>query len=401
MGYLYNGWICSVLGACLTRSELRKLARKEKFCLTPGDSDYLLHSALVSGAGSRNPMSRALNSMLNRKYRMYINRYAKAEDNETIKKLWREDIERGNVPGAYWAIMTHPAISGDVLGEIYGQVHMMGHDTHGDYRRDNKKLTGLKEKVAILEEVIGNERLDHLREKNNLQKEIMGLQEIEEQYVAVKEENVRLKLQLEQAKYSDHGSDYFKSQLDRLRQHNASLCGRIDELTSELEDKEDLLNLAQKTLNQLEEIHERLKSEKEELHQEIISFETSLMIKMQTSCTCATCEDQDTERCPGPDLCGKTVLYVGGRQSLVPMYRRLIEKYGGRFIHHDGGIEGARTKLPKMLTSADVVVCPVDCVSHDACNCVKKICKRYQKPFVMMRSSGLSSLTKGLTTAIQ
>ena len=77
-------------------------------------------------------------AILDKKYRMHINRYAKAEDDETIRRLWKEDIERGNVPGAYWAVMTHPAISKDMLGEIYGQVHMMGHDTHGDYRQDNK-----------------------------------------------------------------------------------------------------------------------------------------------------------------------------------------------------------------------------------------------------------------------
>jgi len=29
---------------------------------------------------------------------------------------------------------------------------------------------------------------------------------------------------------------------------------------------------------------------------------------------------------------------------------------------------------------------------------VKKICKRYRKPFVMMRSSGLSSFAKSLET---
>ncbi|HHD57299.1 MAG TPA: DUF2325 domain-containing protein, partial [Desulfobulbaceae bacterium] len=58
-------------------------------------------------------------------------------------------------------------------------------------------------------------------------------------------------------------------------------------------------------------------------------------------------------------------------------------------------------KLPKMLTTADVVVCPVDCVSHDACTCVKKMCKRYQKPFALMRSSGLSSLAKGISEIVQ
>jgi len=86
---------------------------------------------------------------------------------------------------------------------------------------------------------------------------------------------------------------------------------------------------------------------------------------------------------------------------MVPHYKQLVEKHGGRFIHHDGGKEASRNILPKMLGSADAVLCPVDCVSHYACNCVKKICKRYQKPFVMMRSSGLSSLAKGLSDIVQ
>ena len=54
-----------------------------------------------------------------------------------------------------------------------------------------------------------------------------------------------------------------------------------------------------------------------------------------------------------------------------------------------------------MLTTADAVLCPIDCVSHDACNCVKKMCKRFQKPFVLMRSAGLSSLAKGLSEIVQ
>ncbi len=125
------------------------------------------------------------------------------------------------------------------------------------------------------------------------------------------------------------------------------------------------------------------------------------LLKLSSTCECASCEDKDSDRCPGPDLCGKTVLYLGGRQNLVPMYKRLIEKQGGYFLHHDGGIEVARNKLPKMLITADVVVCPVDCVSHDACSCVKKMCKRYQKPFALMRSSGLSSLARGISEIVQ
>lgn len=394
-----QGYICSVLGTCFLRSELRKMARKKQFGLDPGDSDFLLHSALVNQVGARTATSRALNKMLDNKYRVAITRYAKAKDGRVIKAFWEEDIRRGNVPGAYWAIMTHPSASVELIGDIYGQVHMMGHDTHGDYQRDNTTLTNLKEKVALLEEVMGNERQQHLKEKKALKKELSDLFEIEQFYIALKAENTNLKVMVDQS--STREPNNFKRQLDELRQHIAYLCGRLDEVSDELEVKEDMLEIAGKTVDNLEKTQTRIYSEKEEFRQEIISLEATLLINMSTTCNCTTCDDQDTNRCPGLDLCGKTVLYVGGRQSLVPMYRRLIERHGGSFLHHDGGIEVARAKLPEMLTGADVVVCPVDCVSHDACTCVKKICKRYLKPYVMMRSSGLSSLSKGLTEISQ
>lgn len=117
------------------------------------------------------------------------------------------------------------------------------------------------------------------------------------------------------------------------------------------------------------------------------------------SIPCLTCADQHTEKCPGEDLCGRTVLYVGGLHKMVPRYRQLVENFGGRFIHHDGSKEASRTLLPGMLAAA--VFCPIDCVSHDACNRVKKMCKRFQKPFVLMRSASLSSLARGLKNIVQ
>jgi len=380
---------------------LRKIARKKQFGMSPGDSDFRLHGTLVNLAGCRCKASRTLNTMLDRKYRKQINRYAKIKDDQKIMKLWEEDNRTGNVPGAYWAIMTHPCASGDIQGEIYGQVHMMGHDTHGDYQRDNHLLEQLKDKITVLEDVIGHERLTSLEKEKGYQQEIAELQVIEQDYVTVKAENIRLRAKLDETLAEAVDPYGFKVQIDELRLHNASLCGRLDELTGEIEDREDQLVVAKKTIDNLENIQKHIKAENEELRQEIVSIEAALLLSLPSTSTCAHCENQDTERCPGPDLCGQTVLYVGGRQSLVPRYKQLIEKHGGKFLHHDGGIEVARANLPKLLTSADAVVCPVDCVSHDACNCVKKICKRYQKPFAMMRSSGLTSLTRGLSKVVQ
>ena len=102
---------------------------------------------------------------------------------------------------------------------------------------------------------------------------------------------------------------------------------------------------------------------------------------------------------PTVDLCGRRVAYVGGRSGIVSHFRALVERLNGHFIHHDGGIEDHEGQLGRILGQADVVLCPVDCVSHRACLRAKQFCKRTAKPFVPLRTAGLSSFVTGLRQA--
>ena len=402
-----EGYLCALLGTCLRQPDLRRIARKRIFQMEPGASDYEIHSVLVNQGAQRNPQSRALHKLLETKYRAAVKRYATATDDETISKLWDQDLQCGAVAGAYWAIMTHSIISKKAMATIYGQSHMMSHSCFSDYQRDQQVLEELRCKAAMLEDIMGSERQHYLEEKKKFENDMSKLRQVQEQSRDLYGENKELREKIESWEsgrieriLAKRLAD-MKLQLLDLRQHNATLCGRLDELTRELEDSRDLFRLADRTIAELEEENSALSGVKEEQAKEIVSLETALSLQMSTTCSCFDCEDQNTDCCPGPDLCGKTVLYVGGLHKMVPRYRQLVEKWGGQFIHHDGGKEISITQLPKMLGSADAVLCPVDCVSHDACNCVKKICKRYQKPFVMMRSSGLSSLAKGLGDIVQ
>lgn len=161
-----------------------------------------------------------------------------------------------------------------------------------------------------------------------------------------------------------HQLEAVKQQLGDVQQHNAGLCGRVDELVFELEGHQNLSELRNKTIKDLESTTATLTTEKQELQQELVSLETALLVKMAAANGCSGCADQDTDRCPGPDLCGKTILYVGGHNNLVPRYRQLVEKFGGHFVHHDGGREVSRAVLQKMLSSADAVLCPRLCQSR-------------------------------------
>ncbi|MBK3775493.1 DUF2325 domain-containing protein [Azospirillum brasilense] len=103
----------------------------------------------------------------------------------------------------------------------------------------------------------------------------------------------------------------------------------------------------------------------------------------------------DTANTVAPtDLGGRAILYVGGRTKSLPHLRAAVETRNGCLLHHDGGFEQTTRCLEGLVERADVVVCPIDCVSHDACLRVKGLCRRMGKPFVPMRSAGATSFAR-------
>src|SRR5271156_2535893 len=60
---------------------------------------------------------------------------------------------------------------------------------------------------------------------------------------------------------------------------------------------------------------------------------------------------------------GLTLLYVGGRQAQIGHLRAHAERSGAVFLHHDGGVEERGGLLPGLVSRADAVLFPVDCVS--------------------------------------
>ena len=99
---------------------------------------------------------------------------------------------------------------------------------------------------------------------------------------------------------------------------------------------------------------------------------------------------------PPPVLGDRAVLCVGGRPASVPLYRHIVERSGGRFLHHDGGDEQSVQRLDATLSAADLVICQTGCVSHDAYWRVKEHCKRHGKRCVFIENPGSASLKRAL-----
>jgi hypothetical protein len=96
------------------------------------------------------------------------------------------------------------------------------------------------------------------------------------------------------------------------------------------------------------------------------------------------------------NLAGLCILCVGGRAALYPAYRQLVETSGGCFLIYRGDLQEKISYLPTLLTRADAVICPVDCVNHAIYFAIKRYCARFGKPCAMLERSGLPTFRKGV-----
>jgi hypothetical protein len=99
---------------------------------------------------------------------------------------------------------------------------------------------------------------------------------------------------------------------------------------------------------------------------------------------------------PAASLDGLSLLYVGGRTDRVGHLRAASERLGAHFLHHDGGVDDRSGLLGGLVSRADLVMFPVDCISHDAVSAIKRLCRHMQKPFVPLRSTGMGSFAAAL-----
>ena len=100
------------------------------------------------------------------------------------------------------------------------------------------------------------------------------------------------------------------------------------------------------------------------------------------------------------DLGARSILCVGGRSGHIPIYRDLVERHGGRFTHHDGGIEDSTQRLGASLAAADLVICQAGCLNHNAYGIVKDHCKRTGKRCVYLDRPSAASFARGLAQAV-
>ncbi|MDD4951696.1 MAG: DUF2325 domain-containing protein [Desulfovibrionaceae bacterium] len=375
-----SNYQCSIIGACLSPAELKALAGQLGLALDPKAGGFHLHEAFVSLCMRDCPEAKAITRALNKKYARTLRRFARAKDEAGLRGLWQEARQQGEIAGPYWALLSHPRASEGLRREAFGDVHMLSHSRLADSQAEAKRLHRLERGLEKMSEKYAKARA-HYRAR---------IRDLTRQNRAGQKTIWTLAKDLEglRNRAKETGDTALRAENNALQRSLAVQSLGMIELKSAKKALEQRLGAYEKQMRHLQE-----ELGAKDLETRFLEGE---LARPALPPDCDNCEKAGTSECPGPLLCGKRILYVGGRVNLVRHYRDLVERHGGRFRHHDGGIENSQNLLPKLVSAADAVVCPLDCVSHNACLYVKESCKNEVKTLKLLKTSGLSSLAECL-----
>ncbi|MCJ2049486.1 hypothetical protein [Methylobacterium sp. J-070] len=145
---------CSIVGTCLTNAEARAILAKLGRPDVRTISEHRLHGEIVQIAGRKDGGARLLQKTLDRRHEREIARFDEARTPDAVRALWKASRERGEIPGAYWAAITHPATDWPLVQDIFGEVHMLSHLVGQSNRADIRRLHHLEEELARRDEAI-------------------------------------------------------------------------------------------------------------------------------------------------------------------------------------------------------------------------------------------------------
>ena len=378
---------CSIVGTCLSMRDLKKIATKARIRFPDDFTDYLIHGAFVKSAGTDSIVSRLMNKFLDKKHKNAIIACKKLDKLDDLRDHWRSALKSGAVPGTFWAIMSHQAVTSELTSEMFGDVHMLSHLVGAANRADLQQLETLQDENERLDAQVVQERQRANRIIAEREHEVSGLklklaERINDSY-RVAELEARLEL-------LENGET-----LKRMEQRVLEEENRSKTLAARADTAERAASAKSRRVAALEDQVASLLEDLQAVRGERDALEALIEKDLGDMCSgCAAAPHGNAEKSLVLD--GTSIVYVGGRTTQVGRFRSLVEQAGGEFLHHDGGLEDGNERLEGALAKGDVVLCPVDCVSHSACLRAKAFCKRAGKNFLPLRSSGLSSFIAGL-----
>jgi hypothetical protein len=345
---------CSIVGTCFGLRELRQLVIKFADPTLARAGDHTIHTEAVRWASRRDGLGRMVGKTLERKFKATIARFARATDVAALRQMWLDAMASGDIPGAYWAVLTHAAATSEFVREAFSDVHMLSHLVGAANRADIRRLQELEREKSALEDKLA-------RQQRHLTETLGGKERQIKALLAALAER-------ECATQPRAGEEDLAESLKRKRYRRMQLERRI----ATLEDRVAAAEQADRSAAPAEPVPAP-----------------------------APCCEEHAVIMASPALACTTILLVGGRPAQVPPLTRAVERAGGVLLHHDGGREMSLSLLPGLVGRADRVAVALDCVSHAAASAARRLVRDTGKSLDQLPTLSLNALAGVVSKAAQ
>jgi hypothetical protein len=351
---------CSIIGTCLSDRDLRDAVRKHLPSFDVRASNYEIHCHCAHASHTDGPLARTLTKMLNRRYAGAVSLAGKAESEAELIALWVRLRDSGMTAAGYWAVMSHRHISDLTKQRVFGEVHMLSHLHGRSIHELTTRLAELQRRYSKIE--------------SRLTRSETGRQ------AALAERDTALTAR-------DALQAALAERLAQARNPPDNIGRTISRLREELAQRERALVIARARARQAEAGLERLERERR-ARERVVTPQP------------ASPEAQRTHVRPvaPADLAGTRILYIGGRNGVIPHLHAVAAAHAAELLHHDGGVEDSMHRLAEMVERCDAVICPVDCVSHGACRLAKSSCLRLNRTFLPIQTASRASFERALAS---
>jgi hypothetical protein len=351
-------WQCPMLGTGLGIGEQRRIFKRPQ--KTRRMDAYSLHQALMTIVGDENQISRRIDRLLRRKYQRMIAETAPLPPDEFFER-WRREWQGPEGLGLFYVAAARRDLSEEMRREIYGCVHMAGHTTAGELLAARQEAERHRQTNLRLARA-----LRRFREKAQERKKHRQRQPVIPRYTRPPiPATARAGHASPPMPAPGTGTGHLQAEVHRLEREKRRLEIRYFEI----------------------------QSQNAQLAEEV----RGLMTQLAALLTCrGRCRRDDLPHETPASICPRRILIVGGMTKLHHLYRELVAAAGGELDYHDGYLRQGNDNLQARIGRSDLVICPVNCNSHNACKRVKGICKRLKKPLHILPSASLSAISAAL-----
>jgi hypothetical protein len=313
-------------------------------CVLKGRDVDVLYS-VVHDMVTRNPLSEAFQKRLDERHALALRRLAKLRDADALQAAWARALNEDDMPATLWALLTHPLGAALESAALYDAREWVF--AHG--RRSVSLIQAQQQ--AESRALVARQEADNLRARLNAQ-----------------QQQAAQALGNAQAEIARLTGELARLQRPAGCQARPAVAARRAECRDELREPKAKVSRA-------------------------VPPDLGAVPRPQASAR----RDGPPDPVSQPIIVhGRRVLCVGGIQHAVTRYRGRVEKLGGKFEHHDGGLEDSVQALEGRLSRADIVICQAACINHEAYHRVKRYCERTGTPCVYLDRPSLSRLDRAL-----